>query len=130
MSSYIACKLEIKNIETLKKVLDEMGLVYQDGKTQNIVGRMKDVEIFVPRSELRKIDAGMYNDMGFRYNDKTENYEVILDSYDQHLSGTINKLYALETLKAFAIENRKSYEIISGVDDIYSSEEIILEIYN
>jgi len=115
----------------LKKVLDIMGLSYQEG---NLIAKgygkaTKNVEILIPQHELRKVKAGTYGDMGFMYNKETETYDVVVDDYDRRLVDTFIQLYAVETIKNFATSNRKEYQVVSGMEKINSHKEIILDVY-
>ena len=132
MSSWIPCKLEIKNLEMLKKVLDMMHLTYQENTVnEQLIARgygnaSSKVDLLVPQSELRKIQAGSYGDMGFVYNKNTETYDVMLDSVDRRVANTMNQIYAVESIKDFAIANKRSYTIST---EEYGSQEIVIEVY-
>ena len=130
MSSYITCKLEIKNISMIKKVLETMGLAYTEGelKARGYGSKSRDVDLLVKQSELNKIKAGRYGDMGFKYNSETETYDIIIDHMDKKLIDNINQLYAVETIKNFATANMKSYTI-SGMDNAIGNEEITVEVF-
>ena len=133
MSSYITCKLEIKDLEMIKKVLDTLGLKYTVG--DNLVakgyGRVnREADIVVSQGQLKSINAGRYGDLGFKYNQETKAYDMIVDDYDSRLINTVKNLYALESIKEFAEVNRKSYEIVSGsVDDLNADQEIIIDVF-
>ena len=131
MSSYITCKLEIKDLAMIKKVLDAMGLSYEEGnlKARGYGSTSRDVDLLVTQSSLRKINAGTYGDMGFKYNDETKTYDVVIDHMDKRVVNTINQLYAVETIKNFATVNRKSYTVVSGMEGTVGNQEIILDVF-
>jgi len=64
--------------------------------------------------------------MGFVYNKNTETYDVMLDSVDRRVANTMNQIYAVESIKDFAIANKRSYTIST---EEYGSQEIVIEVY-
>lgn len=127
MSSYITCQLEIKNIDTLKQVLDIIGVKYQEGNLEaKGYGNAKSkVDLLIPQNELRKINAGRYGDIGFKYNKATETYDIMLDDNDMKVVNNIKRTYALETIKKFATSNRKEYRIVEAT----SQNEIVIDVF-
>lgn len=139
MSSFIKCHFELKNINLIKKALDSLGVKYQESTKENqLVGNYyrkltKDVDLLVTKSELKKIknkSYGTYGDLGFKYNEETETYDILIDHYDKELSELVNKLYSVEVIKNFATNNRKNYTITSNSEDLISlKKEVVIKVY-
>lgn len=131
MSSYIECKLEIKNLDMLKRILENMGLAYEEAQAGRTIesrgygGVTKQVDLVVRSDELRKVHAGTYGDIGFKLNKTTGTYDVVLDSVDKRFATEIGTTYAVETIKDFAMQNRKSYEVVSQ-----DAQQTIIEVYS
>jgi hypothetical protein len=130
MSSLIHCALEIRSLSTLKEVLDAMGLQYIEKVGENTItsrgyrGATSDADIVIQSSELRKINAGRYGDMGFKYNKKTETYDATMDSADRRVGDEITRRYAIQTIKNCARDNYRDFEVLEG--DITNNREDIL----
>jgi hypothetical protein len=139
LSSFIKCHFELKNIDLIKKVLDSLEVKYQESTKENqLIGNYyrkltKDVDLLVPKSELKKIKNkhyGAYGDLGFKYNEETGTYDILIDHYDKELSELVNKLYSIEVIKNFATNNRKNYTITSNSEDITSlTKEVVIKVY-
>jgi len=116
MSAYIKCKLEIKSVDMLKKVLDVMGLHYQEGQliAKGYGSMKKAVDILISKEELKKQGIFSWGDMGFSYNEKTQTYDAVIDESSKEVIGQINQIYAVETIKNFATANRYNYTIIEN----------------
>lgn len=131
MSSYIVCKLEVKNIDMIKKILTSLDISYIEGENLQALGYgniRKDVDLLVKKRELKKINPNTYGDMGFKYNKETKSYDMIIDHLDKKIINTVQQLYAVETIKDFAVANRKNYTVVSGIEDL-GNKEIVLDIF-
>lgn len=133
MSSYIECEMQIKDLAMLKKALDTLGLAYKEAKpNQKLEAKgyynSKEVDLLVPKSELRKIHYGSYNDVGFVYNPATKSYDMFVDDTETSLTEKIEQYYAAETIKNFAVANRKEYNVVTN-EDVASNQDIVIEVY-
>src|SRR3989338_923086 len=83
MSAYTTIKTKIKDKETLKKVLDQLKLPYEEGVNLTLYGYMGDRRTQTADIVVRKKYIGRAsNDLGFkRLPDGT--YEMIVSEFDR-----------------------------------------------
>lgn len=120
MSAYKTVSCQIVDKESLKNALEALGLVYEEHTTaQNLHGytgdkRTQTAEIIVRRENLNHTYTGASNDLGFKYNNKNCEYDVIISDYDMGcgFDKKIKQMYAVSAIEKALQGNRFNVEII------------------
>ncbi len=116
MSAYKCLKCSIVDKNTLVKALNILGLKHNVHDTpQKLEGfggdqRSQSAEIVVKRSELNEVFTGASNDLGFRWNPNSNEYEMIVSDYDLHcgVKGRVIQAYAKVAIEQAMKLNRFS----------------------
>lgn len=133
MSAFKLIKCSIKDIEILLKCLKDLGFdpkCYEE--PVNLRGYLNDIReqkanIIVPKEQLNKLFTKASNDLGFIYNEDTQQYDMICSEYDDKLniSGRIKQAYAkavieealqsqyfsVDSIDAHELRNRKQIKV-------------------
>jgi hypothetical protein len=104
MSAYKSLSCSFKDFDTLIEALKELKfepVVYKE--KQNLRGYTDDVredkaEIIIPKNQLSLAS----NDLGFSYDEKTNEYNMICSEYDLHkgIGDKVKQSYALVAIKS------------------------------
>jgi hypothetical protein len=121
MSAYKKIKCELVNKNILIEALHSLGFTPVDHKEAvNLVGYGGDVrgqtaEIVVSKSQLNKAFTGASNDLGFKWNDKENKYDMICSDYDVwcKVPGRIKQAYAKTAIEHALNEKRFSIQHIT-----------------
>lgn len=102
MSAYKIIKCTIKDLDSLIKALKTLGLsptIHEE--TQSLRGFLNDsreqkAEIIVPKEQINKLFTKASNDLGFTFNEETNQYDMICSEYDEKMNipGRIKQAYA------------------------------------
>jgi hypothetical protein len=125
MSAYKTIKCAFKDIDFLIKALEDLGFKPNINKeAQNLRGYMNDTreqkaEIIVPKEQLNKNFTKASNDLGFVWNEETEQYDMICSEYDEKLKlpGRIKQAYAKAVIEEalesqyFSVESTSAEEL-------------------
>jgi hypothetical protein len=125
MSAYKLIKCTIKDLDSLKKALTSLGFEpkFYDEPT-NLRGYLNDsreqkAEIIIPKEQLNKFYTKASNDLGFIYNEETNEYEMICSEYDEKLNipNRIKQAYAKAVIEEalesqyFSVESNEDQEL-------------------
>jgi hypothetical protein len=125
MSAYKLIKCTIKDLDSLLKALASLGF---DPKTydepKSLRGFLNDereqkAEIIIPKEQMNKLFTKASNDLGFTFNEETQEYDMICSEYDDKLNipGRIKQAYAKcvieEALESqyFSVESNENEEL-------------------
>lgn len=125
MSAYKLIKCTIKDLDSLLKALASLGF---DPKTYDeptsLRGFLNDereqkAEIIIPKEQINKLFTKASNDLGFTFNEETQEYDMICSEYDDKLNipGRIKQAYAKcvieEALESqyFSVESNENEEL-------------------
>jgi hypothetical protein len=102
MSAYKIIKCTIKDLDSLIKALKTLGLsptIHEEA--QSLRGFLNDsreqkAEIIVPKEQINKLFTKASNDLGFTFNEETNQYDMICSEYDEKMNipGRIKQAYA------------------------------------
>lgn len=102
MSAYKIIKCTIKDLDSLIKALKTLGFsptIHEE--TQSLRGFLNDsreqkAEIIVPKEQINKLFTKASNDLGFTFNEETNQYDMICSEYDEKMNipGRIKQAYA------------------------------------
>lgn len=125
MSAYKLIKCCIKDLDSLTKALKDLGLTPQfHDEPKKLRGYLNDereqiAEIIIPKEQLNKLFTKASNDLGFRFNEETNEYDMICSEYDEKLniSGRIKQAYAKAVIEEalesqyFSVESNDNEEL-------------------
>lgn len=125
MSAYKLIKCTIKDIDSLLKALASLGLepkIHDEPKS--LRGYMNDdreqkAEIIIPKEQINKLFTKASNDLGFTFNEETNEYDMICSEYDDKLNipGRIKQAYAKAVIEEalesqyFSVESNENEEL-------------------
>ena len=125
MSAYKLIKCTIKDIDSLLKALANLGLdpkIYNEPRS--LRGYMNDdreqkAEIIIPKEQINKLFTKASNDLGFAFNEETNEYDMICSEYDYKLNipGRIKQAYAKAVIEEalesqyFSVESNENDEL-------------------
>lgn len=135
MSAYKTIKCAFKDIDLLIKALEELGFKPNVHKeAQNLRGYMNDTreqkaEIIILKEQLNKNFTKASNDLGFLWNEETEQYEMICSEYDEKLKlpGRIKQAYAKAVIEE-ALESQYFSVESTGADELRQRKQIKVQI--
>lgn len=118
MSEYITMKMEIQDKADIIAALEKIGIPFEvHDEPVNLQGYMGDTrkqtaEIIVRRQNV----GGSSNDLGFKWDEKGQKWDMIVSDYDNHgnLVGTFKQMHNLVMLERLADESMRTCEIIEG----------------
>ena len=125
MSAYKLIKCCIKDLDSLKKALSDLGFVPQVfDEPKKLRGYLNDerdqmAEIIIPKEQLNKLFTKASNDLGFVFNEDTGQYDMICSEYDEKLNipGRIKQAYAKTVIEEalesqyFSVESNDSEQL-------------------
>jgi ABC-type uncharacterized transport system YnjBCD ATPase subunit len=125
MSAYKLVKCSIKDQDLLIKALEDLGFSPKVFETaQSLRGYLNDerdqqAEIIVPKEQLNKMFTKASNDLGFIWNDETEQFDMICSEYDVKLNipARIKQSYAKSVIEKaleaqyFSVESTETAEM-------------------
>jgi hypothetical protein len=124
MSAYKSLSCSFKDLTTLLDSLKNLGydpVTYKE--KQNLRGYTGDVrnekaEIIVPKSQISPVS----NDLGFSYDEDTNEYKMICSEYDLHkgLGDKVKQTYALVAIKSALRKNKFSFN-----DEVYNKDQSV-----
>lgn len=102
MSAYKLIKCTLKDKDILLKALKDLGFSPETHdspkKLRGYLGdlRNEEAEIIVPKEQINKLFTKASNDIGFKWNEVLEQYDMICSEYDEKLkvSNKIKQSYA------------------------------------
>lgn len=102
MSAYKLIKCTLKDKDILLKALKELGFSPEihdsPKKLRGYLGdlRNEEAEIIIPKEQINKLFTKASNDIGFKWNEELEQYDMICSEYDEKLkvSNKIKQSYA------------------------------------
>jgi hypothetical protein len=110
MSAYKVISCSFKDQNTLLDCLKNLGyepVVYKE--KHNLKGYQNDLrdqkaEIIVPKNQI----SNSSNDLGFSYDDKTEEYVMLCSDFDAHkgVADRVKQSYALTAIKSALKKNK------------------------
>lgn len=123
MSAYKKIKCNFVNKDSLIKALKTIGLNPLCLETaQNLRGYKNDVrsekaEIIVPKEQLNELFTGLSNDLGFKWNEAENKYDMICSDYDKanKMDERVIQAYAKTVLEE-ALEEQ-GYKIKINIED-------------
>jgi len=134
MSAYKLIKCSIKDKEVLLKALAELGFtpdIYD--KPQFLRGYLGDsrnqlANIIVPKEQINKLYTKASNDLGFVWNEETEQYDMICSEYDEKLNiaSRVKQAYAKCVIEE-ALE-KQYFSVESNIEQIKNKKQIKIEI--
>lgn len=134
MSAYKLIKCSIKDKEILIKALRELGFnpaVHED--PQFLKGYMNDTRnqtatIIVEKGQLNKLYTKASNDLGFSWNDETEQYDMICSEYDERLNiaNLVRQAYTKCVIEE-ALE-KQYFSVESNIDELKSNKKVKVQI--
>jgi len=134
MSAYKLIKCSIKDKEILIKALEELGFkpaVYDE--PQFLKGFLNDVRdqsatIIVDKNQLNKLYTKASNDLGFSWNDETEQFDMICSEYDERLNiaNIIRQAYTKCVIEE-ALE-KQYFSVESNIDELKTNKKVKVQI--
>jgi len=118
MSEYLTMKLDIEDKMDIIAALEKIGLPFEEHDTAtNLHGyqgdtRKQTAEIVVRRQHI----GGSSNDLGFKWNEKTKKWDMIVSDYDNHspLVKTFEQVVTVGMLQRACEDSMRTCEIVSG----------------
>jgi hypothetical protein len=123
MSAYKKIKCNFVNKDSLIKALKTIGLnpITHEIAT-NLRGYKNDIrnekaEIIIPKEQLNELFTGLSNDLGFKWNEAENKYEMICSDYDKanKMDERVIQAYAKVVLEE-ALEEQ-GYKIKINIED-------------
>jgi len=118
MSEYLTMKLEIVEKEDIIAALEKIGIPFEvHDEAVNLQGYQGDTRNQKAEIVIRRQYVGASaNDVGFKWNEKEERWDMIVSDYDNssNLVGTFKQMYNLVLIERLADENLRSCEVIEG----------------
>ena len=123
MSAYKKIKCNFVNKDSLIKALKTIGLnpITHEIAT-NLRGYKNDIrnekaEIIIPKEQLNELFTGLSNDLGFKWNDAENKYDMICSDYDKanKMDERVIQAYAKVVLEE-ALEEQ-GYKIKINIED-------------
>lgn len=125
MSAFKLIKCSIKDLDLLLKALQDLGFSPKvSDEPMNLRGYLNDLRsqkanIVIPKEQINKLFTKASNDIGFLYNEETDQYDMICSEYDDRLnvSGRIKQSYAKAVIEEalqsqyFSVESNESEDL-------------------
>ncbi len=134
MSAYKLIKCSIKDKELLIKALRELGFEPEIFEIPQFLRgylgdtREQSAEIIVSKEQINKIYTKASNDLGFKWNDTTQQYDMICSEYDEkhNVPSKIKQAYAKCVIEE-ALE-KQYFSVDSNIEDIKKRNQIKVQI--
>ena len=123
MSAYKKIKCEIVDKELLLNALKGLGFTPTVSETPMALrgyggdAREQMANIIIPKEQLNKTFTGISNDLGFRWDNETQRYDMIVSDYDtsKEMPGRIKQVYAKAAIEKALIAHK--FNIKSTTDN-------------
>ena len=118
MSEYLTMTLDIESKDDITAALDRIGIPYEVHDTavklQGYMGdtRKQTAEVVVRRQHI----GGSSNDLGFKWNEETKRWDMIVSDFDNHSSlvKTFQQVVTIGMLERVSDQSMRTCEIVSG----------------
>lgn len=128
MSAYKLIKCSIKDKDLLIKALESLGFKPEVCNIPQFLRgfendtREQKAEIIVPKEQINKLYTKASNDIGFIWNQETEQFDMIVSEYDVRLSmaNRIKQSYAKAVIEK-ALEDQY-FNVVSDGNEIISKK--------
>jgi hypothetical protein len=134
MSAYKLIKCTLKDKTILLKALEDLGFkptVHDLPQfLRGYLGDTRDqmANIIVDKEQLNKLYTKASNDLGFRWNEDTESFDMICSEYDErmNISNIIKQAYAKCVIEE-ALE-KQYFSVESNIDELKNRKKIKVQI--
>lgn len=134
MSAYKLIKCSIKDKDLLIKALESLGFKPEVSNIPQFLRgyendtREQKAEIIVPKEQINKLYTKASNDIGFIWNEDTEQFDMIVSEYDVRLNmaNRIKQSYAKAVIEK-ALEDQY-FDVVSDGNEIKSKKIIKVQI--